>query len=241
MLRYLGIPSRVAVGFTSGTWKNGVWTVTDRDAHAWVEAWFAGYGWLTFDPTPGRGTLSATYTNASDSADAVRALGTGRYLTQPEPTRTTRRRAQPADTSSGDGGRPVWPFVPAFVAAALLLLVVPVVKAVRRRRRASIADPRGRASAARAELVEFVRDQGSDLDPAARVDEVALELRRLGVGCDGFARAFDRARYGPPATAERAADELRRELHRVLGNLRGRLGPGRRARGFFRLRSLRSG
>ena len=56
-----------------------------------------------------------------------------------------------------------------------------------------------------------------------------------------FARAFDRARYGPPATAERAADELRRELHRILGNLRGRLGPGRRARGFFRLRSLRSG
>ncbi len=80
MLRYLGIPARVAVGFTSGTWKDGTWTVTDHDAHAWVEAWFAGYGWLTFDPTPGRGTLSATYTNASDSADAIRALGTGRFL-----------------------------------------------------------------------------------------------------------------------------------------------------------------
>ena len=80
MLRYLGIPARVAVGFTSGTWKDGTWTVTDHDAHAWVEAWFSGYGWLTFDPTPGRGTLSATYTNASDSADAIRALGTGRFL-----------------------------------------------------------------------------------------------------------------------------------------------------------------
>ena len=80
MLRMLGIPARVAVGFTSGTWAKGRWTVTDRDAHAWVEAWFAGYGWLTFDPTPGRGTLSATYTNASDSADAIRALGTGRFL-----------------------------------------------------------------------------------------------------------------------------------------------------------------
>ena len=42
MLRYLGIPARVAVGFTSGTWKDGTWTVTDHDAHAWVEAWFAG-------------------------------------------------------------------------------------------------------------------------------------------------------------------------------------------------------
>ncbi len=55
MLRFVGIPSRVAVGFTSGTWKDDVWTVTDREAHAWVEVWFEGYGWLPFDPTPGGG------------------------------------------------------------------------------------------------------------------------------------------------------------------------------------------
>jgi len=79
MLRYLGIPARVAVGFSSGTWKDGVWTVTDHDAHAWVEVWFAGHGWLPFDPTPGRGTLSATHTIASDSADAILALG-GRFV-----------------------------------------------------------------------------------------------------------------------------------------------------------------
>ena len=28
--------------------------MTDRNAHSWVEVWFAGYGWLPFDPTPGR-------------------------------------------------------------------------------------------------------------------------------------------------------------------------------------------
>ena len=39
-----------------------------------------GYGWLPFDPTPGRGTLSAAYTVASDSADARRALGGGLFL-----------------------------------------------------------------------------------------------------------------------------------------------------------------
>ena len=67
---------------------DGEWVVTDHQAHAWVEAWFAGYGWLPFDPTPGRGALTADYTLASDSADAVRALGTGRFL-QPDavPTR----------------------------------------------------------------------------------------------------------------------------------------------------------
>ena len=54
MLRYLGIPARVAVGFAGGTYdpKQHVWNVTDREAHAWVEVWFKGYGWLPFDPTP---------------------------------------------------------------------------------------------------------------------------------------------------------------------------------------------
>ena len=53
MLRYLGVPARVAVGFSSGTY-NGArrLAVTDHDAHAWVEVWFRGYGWLPFDPTP---------------------------------------------------------------------------------------------------------------------------------------------------------------------------------------------
>ena len=60
MLRYLGIPSRVAAGFTSGRYdgKSREWTVTDRDAHTWVEVWFRGWGWLPFDPTPSRSGLA---------------------------------------------------------------------------------------------------------------------------------------------------------------------------------------
>src|SRR3712207_8417213 len=48
MLRYLGIPARVAAGFTSGRYNSerGVRTVTDHEAHTWVEVWFEGYGWL---------------------------------------------------------------------------------------------------------------------------------------------------------------------------------------------------
>src|SRR5204863_2355213 len=67
MLRYLGVPARVAEGFVSGTYdrSTGTWTVTDHDAHAWVEVWFDGYGWLPFDPTPGRGFLSAPYSVSS--------------------------------------------------------------------------------------------------------------------------------------------------------------------------------
>jgi hypothetical protein len=54
LLRMGGVPARVAVGFTPGTYDSATheWVVDDIDAHAWVEAWFPGYGWVRFDPTP---------------------------------------------------------------------------------------------------------------------------------------------------------------------------------------------
>jgi transglutaminase-like putative cysteine protease len=45
------IPTRVVQGFLPGDWKNGSSTVRIRDAHAWVEVYFPGYGWFPFDPT----------------------------------------------------------------------------------------------------------------------------------------------------------------------------------------------
>jgi hypothetical protein len=241
MLRYLGIPARVAVGFTSGTWNDGTWTVTDHDAHAWVEAWFAAYGWLAFDPTPGRGTLSATYTNASDSADAIRALGTGRFLDAGSFAPTTPRRGEATPEQTTSAGIPWRVIVPIAMIFAALLGLALVKTGVRWSRARSSDDPRRRAAAARAELAAFLRDQGSPVRPSASMHELTVELRRRGVGSDAFAAAFARARYGPPAEAARAADEARRELRRILSILRERLGPGRRIRGFLMVRSLRSG
>ena len=86
MLRMLGIPARVAVGFTSGTPDDGTWVVTDHDAHAWVEVWFAGIGWVPFDPTPGRGTLGGEYSFASGSEDAVAALRRGELRRVDDPS-----------------------------------------------------------------------------------------------------------------------------------------------------------
>jgi protein-glutamine gamma-glutamyltransferase len=55
MLRTLGIPSRVVNGFRTDEFNDltGNYVVRAKDAHAWVEAYFPGYGWQTFDPTPG--------------------------------------------------------------------------------------------------------------------------------------------------------------------------------------------
>ncbi|HEX4094042.1 MAG TPA: DUF3488 and transglutaminase-like domain-containing protein [Trebonia sp.] len=73
LARLVGIPSRVAYGFTSGsTVGDDEWVVTTHDAHAWPELYFSGFGWLRFEPTPsgptGQGTAYApAYTTVSGS------------------------------------------------------------------------------------------------------------------------------------------------------------------------------
>ncbi|HEV8664065.1 MAG TPA: DUF3488 and transglutaminase-like domain-containing protein [Candidatus Methylomirabilis sp.] len=54
LLRSLGIPARLVVGFLDGTWNEyGEYlAVRQADAHAWVEAFLPGEGWRTFDPSP---------------------------------------------------------------------------------------------------------------------------------------------------------------------------------------------
>ena len=66
MARSIGIPARVAVGFTYGDLgDDGKYHVYGRNAHAWPEVWFDQYGWVSFEPTPGRGEPgTAAYTGA---------------------------------------------------------------------------------------------------------------------------------------------------------------------------------
>jgi protein-glutamine gamma-glutamyltransferase len=54
MLRTLGIPAREVNGFLPGEFNDlaGDYIVRASDAHSWVEAYFPGSGWVTFDPTP---------------------------------------------------------------------------------------------------------------------------------------------------------------------------------------------
>ncbi|MCL6481252.1 MAG: DUF3488 and transglutaminase-like domain-containing protein [Firmicutes bacterium] len=54
MLRTLGIPARYVNGFLAGEYNEigGDFIVRASDAHSWVEVYFPGYGWISFDPTP---------------------------------------------------------------------------------------------------------------------------------------------------------------------------------------------
>jgi protein-glutamine gamma-glutamyltransferase len=111
VLRYLGIPARVAVGFAGPTYDSGSgqWIFTDHDAHAWVEAWFRGYGWLPFDPTPvavgsGRAPLLASFTRRGGSAESVPSPGIlQRLAAAGSPSGRKRRLTSPSAAGSRGG------------------------------------------------------------------------------------------------------------------------------------------
>jgi len=257
MLRYLGVPARVVVGFSNGTFdaRRSVWTVTDHDAHAWVEAWFAGYGWLPFDPTPAvgrpeRGFLGAPYSAASPRFSLVQATGSaGNAGPPPVPAQSAFRHGE---TGSPKPAGPVHAPAPspspashgslllllALILAAVLAGVTATKLAVRRVRYVS-RDPRRVAAACRRELADFLVDQRIDAAHSATLHELgALVREELSVDPDRFVAAATAARFGPPAGSRRAARDARRELRALMRTIRARLTTRERARGLVSLRSL---
>jgi transglutaminase-like putative cysteine protease len=262
MLRYLGIPARVAEGFTSGVYdpESKTWTVTDHDAHAWVEVWFPHYGWLPFDPTPGRGSLSAAY---SVSSPDFRLASAEKYISgvaasllntaalhqnlsfgEKEPGVIFRGTdIRPAKPSSGgpfgiqQQGGSLGRLLLLALAAAIALLAL--VKAVRRQWRYATPDPRRQAAACRAELRDFLADQRIRVEPSAAPDELAALLRsELEIDATRFTAALAEARFAPLPDAEAAAARAREELTGLRMRIRRQLGVVRRARGLVSLRSL---
>src|SRR5262249_13749516 len=72
--RVLGIPSRVVNGFQTGEFNDvsGEYIVRASDAHSWVEAYFPGSGWVSFDPTPvAMGNSQARWNRALLYLDAL--------------------------------------------------------------------------------------------------------------------------------------------------------------------------
>jgi transglutaminase-like putative cysteine protease len=257
MLRYLGIPARVAAGFTSGRYSHNQheWVVTDHDAHTWVEVWFDGYGWLPFDPTPDRGTLTGAYTSASptfDAGGALLALAARAGLSGASVLQRLRRQSRGPNGRAPDlrgaskgprldrGGHSRWPVVGllslfAFAAVA----VIPATKLAVRRARYLSRDPRRLASACVRELSDVLADQGVDVRSGMSVGEVAAAAEsELGAEAASFAAAASAARYGPLGGAADAAKRAREELKSVRADLRERLTGGERLRGLVSVRSL---
>lgn len=69
MCRAVGIPARYIEGYAAEPESDGVARVTQKNAHAWVEVYFPGFGWLSFDPTPGSGQSPDTSEYAPPNED----------------------------------------------------------------------------------------------------------------------------------------------------------------------------
>ena len=232
MLRSLGIPARVAVGYTGGSYDSAIdrWRVLDRDAHSWVEVWFPGYGWLPFDPTPGRSAANPASVSSPDYAPTRREINLGGIadaaVDPPSPATTTppRRPAvvTPAGTApAGDGGGGPdrrW---------ALLLLALPAAfapgrRALRRIRGRRGGDERSRVVAATRELETALVPLGWTPSPASSLSERAESIRvRTGVDPSDLYRRASVARFAPAppppgaaAAAWRDAGRMRREIRR---------------------------
>jgi transglutaminase-like putative cysteine protease len=65
MLRSIGIPARMAVGFVEGAYDElaGQYVVTYKDSHAWPEVYFPSIGWVEFEPTGNQAPLERPETN----------------------------------------------------------------------------------------------------------------------------------------------------------------------------------
>ncbi len=258
MLRYLGVPARAAAGFSSGRYdpSSGQWIVTDHDAHEWVEVWFQGWGWVPFDPTPGRGGLAGAYSSSSRAFDPVAAA---LVLAGKEGLNAfSHRRGQlgfplgaarvspdvrnfslgPTSSAPGRSRAPGFLRLLALLLGGALVLVAGA-KLVVRRARYLTRDPRRLAAASRRELRDILLDQLVDVPPSATLVELAgLARSELGVQTAGFGQHATAARFGPPASAGESARETRRALRDLRRSLREELTRVERARGLVSLRSL---
>ncbi|MGI8595361.1 MAG: transglutaminase-like domain-containing protein [Solirubrobacteraceae bacterium] len=202
LLRMGGVPARVATGFAPGTLdkRRGEYAVRDLDAHSWVEAWFPGYGWVTFDPTPSEAPASSqASTERTPSAAAPPRSNV------PEPSAAAPRKAK-----GGNGGGGSW-----------LLALGTALGAIAAGVAVLVARLGGRASGANpllAELELALARTGRPVAPDTTLQ--ALERRFAGSPeAMGYLRALRHARFGHDASGPSAHQRagLRRELARGLG------------------------
>jgi hypothetical protein len=259
MLRLLGVPARVAAGFTSGAYdeKKHEWLVTDHEAHTWVEVYFPGYGWLPFDPTPGRGSFDARYSSVSAAFDASdfrdpslsNLLGTSRTIEsirrqQGRPGQESAAGLSGSAGAAGGAAGAVRDHGPSLLLLVALVLggayvLVALVKAGARRVRFATRDPRALAGACRRDLVGFLADQGIELPPSATLAELGERVEHdYAVDTGTFVRSATLARFGPPGEAATSVARARRELRRIRREIRRQLSFVGRVRGVVSLRSL---
>jgi len=214
MLRMAGVPARVAAGFSPGSFDSdrGQYIVRDLDAHSWVEAFFPGIGWVTFDPTPTVAPPAAQ--DAGDGGDTVAEPGGDPAFPRadvPEPAAPSQGAQGAPDPGAEGRGSPGLP-----AAGGVLVLALALGGTWLWRRRRPAVSPLE-------ELRRALTRSGRSAPPGLTLQ--ALEGSLAGApAAQNYVRKLRLVRYAghdePPTRQERAA--LRGELAAGLG-LRGGL------------------
>jgi hypothetical protein len=221
MLRMVGIPARVAAGFSPGKPNSdGNYVVTDFDAHAWVETYFPGIGWVTFDPTPAgapaQSRVSGLGSSIASSADPNKSSGSSSSDSKLHKGSVD----VPNAGSPGSGSGPTLPLIPIAAALGLLALVAIAMGGVHHwRRRAlrseDLVEAQLREVASALERVRSWRTRGATL--------LGLERRlaaEVGPGAAAYVARIRAAQYAPGDNPPPGMS-LRGMLRRELGSGRG--------------------
>ncbi|MCR1781635.1 DUF3488 and transglutaminase-like domain-containing protein [Nocardioides carbamazepini] len=223
MARTLGIPARVAVGFLEPDQVgDGLWEYSSHDLHAWPELYFAGSGWVRFEPTPsGRVADVPAYTRVpvDGGSDDPRGGPTAASSAAPGATATVAPSTGPgrrpdierdggSATSADEGGIPTPLLVGGLVVLVLLLLGGaaiggPATIRARARRHRLAGSPDEVWSEVRATALDLGRGWPDGRSPR---EAGRLLLDHLGAPSDPTA---ERPRTGADAAPE-AADALER-------------------------------
>lgn len=254
MLRHLGIPSRVVMGFypdpTSPENGAGEVKVTGKDVHAWVEVAFDRVGWVSFDPTPPKDNVPIPPDPENKSKPKPQVL-------QPPPP-----PQEPADLppdSSPDAldadekkNNP-WLFWGALLGAlgialiplsilALPLLLIALLKSRRRKARLTEGHPAQRVGGGWNEVVSLATDLGAGIDSRATRRESAVVLAdsfpATGQTTTMLAHRADASIFGVGHPSEEEVREYWTIVDGSLKEMTGTLGFWRRQRARFSPRSL---
>lgn len=218
LLRDSGIPSRLVEGFavppSAATGKDAdgrpVYEVLNSQAHAWVEVFFPGYGWVTFDPTP-RADLPLI--DRSTPAP-VTSTTPSTPVTNPStdsPDRPQIPEEDPMDEDFGGGGGSTtpkgqsWPWYLTPL-AALALLLLAVARHLSKQNRLVATEPTGQVQEAWEKttglLDRFDYGRAPDLTPREYAVQMAKTFPSLAEPMQRAAEDYTRARYGPGADPE---------------------------------------
>jgi len=224
MARSVGLPTRVAVGFTPGRFDGAVYQVDSHNAHAWPEVHLGGYGWVPFEPTPGRfelttGNFTGTAQPAAPAASSQATTTTVTSAPSAQSTPTTRPLDAGLDNRRGvTQPRPAaltWLIRLLITIAVILVLALVYVVVVltwkrQRRVRRAHGDPRPRIAGAWAEALERLDEAKIDAPMGATPVELATTVgqqrKSLRDPMHDLASLQTVASYAPDAPDSDAAD-----------------------------------